>query len=123
MAVKPGAILPAHGIFVNSVFDAEAIGLAVSDASCVNTPSPVVIEGKWYSNYVNPNFVFIGVPILLLATVGSLMVDQEAIETLPEMYDGDVENLDLLVGMSSEKKTKEFVNRETTFIFFLIMTS
>ncbi|GJY43597.1 alpha-dioxygenase 1-like protein [Tanacetum coccineum] len=50
--------------------------------------------------------------------VGSLMVDQEAIETLLEMYDDDVENLDLLVGMSSEKKTKGFVNRETTFIFF-----
>ncbi|GKA53633.1 alpha-dioxygenase 1-like protein [Tanacetum coccineum] len=49
--------------------------------------------------------------------------DQEAIETLREVYDDDVEELDLLVGMAAEKKIKGFAISETAFIIFLSMAS
>ncbi|KAL8247144.1 hypothetical protein R6Q59_008360 [Mikania micrantha] len=49
--------------------------------------------------------------------------DQEAIDTLREVYDNDVEQLDLLVGMMAEKKIKGFAISETAFIIFLIMAS
>ncbi|PWA97030.1 peroxidase superfamily protein [Artemisia annua] len=49
--------------------------------------------------------------------------DQEAIKTLREVYDDDVEQLDLLVGMAAEKKIKGFAISETAFIIFLIMAT
>nr|XP_043631921.1 alpha-dioxygenase 1 [Erigeron canadensis] len=49
--------------------------------------------------------------------------DQEAIDMLREVYDDDVEQLDLLVGMAAEKKIKGFAISETAFIIFVIMAS
>ncbi|MCE0481658.1 Alpha-dioxygenase 1 [Datura stramonium] len=47
--------------------------------------------------------------------------DEEVIETLREVYGDNVEELDLLVGMSAEKKIKGFAISETAFFIFLIM--
>ncbi|KAF3649269.1 Alpha-dioxygenase 1 [Capsicum annuum] len=47
--------------------------------------------------------------------------DEEAIETLREVYDDDIEELDLLVGLMAEKKIKGFAISETAFIIFLVM--
>ena len=47
--------------------------------------------------------------------------DKEAIQVLEEVYDGDVEGLDLLVGLMAEKKIKGFAISETAFIIFLLM--
>nr|XP_043632449.1 alpha-dioxygenase 1-like [Erigeron canadensis] len=49
--------------------------------------------------------------------------DKEAIDTLREVYDDDVEQLDLLVGMAAEKKIKGFAISETAFTVFLSMAS
>ncbi|KAH7846780.1 hypothetical protein Vadar_018062 [Vaccinium darrowii] len=49
--------------------------------------------------------------------------DQEAIETLKDVYGDDVEELDLLVGLMAEKKIKGFAISETAFIIFLLMAS
>ena len=49
--------------------------------------------------------------------------DMEVIKTLHEVYGDDVEQLDLLVGMSAEKKIKGFAISETAFFIFLIMAS
>ncbi|GJQ98424.1 alpha-dioxygenase 1-like protein [Tanacetum coccineum] len=49
--------------------------------------------------------------------------DQEAIEALCEVYDDDVEQLDLFVGMAAEKKIKGFAISETAFVIFIIMAS
>ncbi|PHU27581.1 Alpha-dioxygenase 1 [Capsicum chinense] len=49
--------------------------------------------------------------------------DEEAIKMLREVYGDDVEELDLLVGMSAEKKIKGFAISETAFFIFLIMAS
>lgn len=49
--------------------------------------------------------------------------DKEAINTLREVYNDDVEQLDLLVGMAAEKKIKGFAISETAFIIFLSMAS
>lgn len=49
--------------------------------------------------------------------------DHEAIETLREVYDDDVEKLDLLVGLMAEKKIKGFAISETAFFIFIIMAS
>ncbi|KAI3520790.1 hypothetical protein L1887_10242 [Cichorium endivia] len=49
--------------------------------------------------------------------------DEEAIKTLREVYNDDVEQLDLLVGMAAEKKIKGFAISETAFIIFVIMAS
>ncbi|KAH0700697.1 hypothetical protein KY284_014912 [Solanum tuberosum] len=49
--------------------------------------------------------------------------DEEVIKTLHEVYGDDVEKLDLLVGMSAEKKIKGFAISETAFFIFLIMAS
>ncbi|GKB40960.1 alpha-dioxygenase 1-like protein, partial [Tanacetum coccineum] len=49
--------------------------------------------------------------------------DQEAIDTLREVYDNDVEKLDLLVGMAAEKKINGFAISETAFVIFIIMAS
>ncbi|KAI3722328.1 hypothetical protein L2E82_33361 [Cichorium intybus] len=49
--------------------------------------------------------------------------DEEAINTLREVYNDDVEQLDLLVGMAAEKKIKGFAISETAFIIFVIMAS
>ncbi|PWA91356.1 heme peroxidase [Artemisia annua] len=43
--------------------------------------------------------------------------------TLREVYDDDVEQLDLLVGMPAEKKIKGFAISETAFVIFIIMAS
>ncbi|KAK9061727.1 hypothetical protein SSX86_018910 [Deinandra increscens subsp. villosa] len=52
-----------------------------------------------------------------------LTEDKDAINTLREVYDDDVEQLDLLVGMMAEKKIKGFAISETAFIIFLTMAS
>ncbi|KAI3722332.1 hypothetical protein L2E82_33365 [Cichorium intybus] len=49
--------------------------------------------------------------------------DKEAIDTMREVYNDDVEQLDLLVGMAAEKKIKGFAISETAFIIFIIMAS
>ncbi|XP_006338535.1 alpha-dioxygenase 1-like [Solanum tuberosum] len=49
--------------------------------------------------------------------------DEEVIKTLDEVYGDDVEQLDLLVGMSAEKKIKGFAISETAFFIFLLMAS
>ncbi|XP_024973034.1 alpha-dioxygenase 1-like isoform X4 [Cynara cardunculus var. scolymus] len=49
--------------------------------------------------------------------------DKEAIDTLREVYNDDVEQLDLLVGMAAEKKIKGFAISETAFLIFIIMAS
>ncbi|XP_049346446.1 alpha-dioxygenase PIOX [Solanum verrucosum] len=49
--------------------------------------------------------------------------DEEVIKTLHEVYGDDVEQLDLLVGMSAEKKIKGFAISETAFFIFLLMAS
>ncbi|XP_052195219.1 alpha-dioxygenase PIOX [Diospyros lotus] len=49
--------------------------------------------------------------------------DKEAIETLKEVYNDDVEELDLLVGLMAEKKIKGFAISETAFVIFLLMAS
>ncbi|KAJ8546317.1 hypothetical protein K7X08_018900 [Anisodus acutangulus] len=49
--------------------------------------------------------------------------DEEVIKTLREVYSDDVEELDLLVGMSAEKKIKGFAISETAFFIFLLMAS
>ncbi|XP_055805773.1 alpha-dioxygenase PIOX-like [Solanum dulcamara] len=49
--------------------------------------------------------------------------DEQVIETLHQVYGDDVEQLDLLVGMSAEKKIKGFAISETAFFIFLIMAS
>ncbi|MCE0481659.1 Alpha-dioxygenase 1 [Datura stramonium] len=49
--------------------------------------------------------------------------DEEAIKMLREVYGDDVEELDLLVGMSAEKKIKGFAISETAFFIFLLMAS
>lgn len=52
-----------------------------------------------------------------------LTEDDEAIEVLDDVYDGDVEELDLLVGLMAEKKIKGFAISETAFYIFLIMAT
>ncbi|KAK4712543.1 hypothetical protein R3W88_007056 [Solanum pinnatisectum] len=50
--------------------------------------------------------------------------DEEVIKTLNEVYGhNNVEELDLLVGMSAEKKIKGFAISETAFFIFLLMAS
>ncbi|CAI9262943.1 unnamed protein product [Lactuca saligna] len=49
--------------------------------------------------------------------------DKEAINTLREVYNDDVEQLDMLVGMAAEKKIKGFAISETAFVIFIIMAS
>ncbi|XP_055806095.1 alpha-dioxygenase PIOX [Solanum dulcamara] len=49
--------------------------------------------------------------------------DEEVIKTLHLVYGDDVEQLDLLVGMSAEKKIKGFAISETAFFIFLLMAS
>lgn len=49
--------------------------------------------------------------------------DNEAIETLKDVYGDDVEELDLLVGLMAEKKITGFAISETAFVIFLLMAS
>lgn len=49
--------------------------------------------------------------------------DKEAIDMLREVYDNDVEQLDLMVGMAAEKKIKGFAISETAFVIFITMAS
>lgn len=49
--------------------------------------------------------------------------DEEALQTLREVYGEDVEKLDLLVGLMAEKKIKGFAISETAFFIFIIMAS
>ncbi|KAI3704774.1 hypothetical protein L1987_75003 [Smallanthus sonchifolius] len=49
--------------------------------------------------------------------------DKKAINALREVYDDNVEQLDLLVGMAAEKKIKGFAISETAFVIFIIMAS
>lgn len=49
--------------------------------------------------------------------------DGEAVRVLEEVYGHDVEELDLIVGLMAEKKTKGFAISQTAFVIFLIMAS
>ncbi|KAK4488486.1 hypothetical protein RD792_004250, partial [Penstemon davidsonii] len=49
--------------------------------------------------------------------------DNEAIETLREVYNDDVKELDILVGLMAEKKIKGFAISETAFVIFLLMAT
>ena len=49
--------------------------------------------------------------------------DKDTIKVLREVYDDDVEQLDILVGLMAEKKIKGFAISETAFVIFLIMAS
>lgn len=49
--------------------------------------------------------------------------DVEVIEALKEIYDNDVEKLDLIIGLHAEKKIKGFAISETAFFIFVIMAS
>ncbi|XP_059294867.1 alpha-dioxygenase 1-like [Lycium ferocissimum] len=49
--------------------------------------------------------------------------DEEAIKTLREVYDDNVQELDLLVGLMAEKKIKGFAISETAFFIFLVMAA
>ncbi|VVA96076.1 unnamed protein product [Arabis nemorensis] len=49
--------------------------------------------------------------------------DKEAIELLDDVYGGDVDELDLLVGLMAEKKIKGFAISETAFNIFLLMAT
>ncbi|XP_059310214.1 alpha-dioxygenase 1-like [Lycium ferocissimum] len=49
--------------------------------------------------------------------------NEEAIKTLREVYGDDVEELDLLVGITAEKKIKGFAISDTAFFIFLLMAS
>ena len=42
---------------------------------------------------------------------------------LREVYDDNVEELDILVGLMAEKKIKGFAISETAFVIFLVMAS
>ncbi|XP_022773705.1 alpha-dioxygenase 1 isoform X2 [Durio zibethinus] len=49
--------------------------------------------------------------------------NEEEIQSLREVYDDDVEELDLQVGLMAEKKIKGFAISETAFIIFLLMAT
>lgn len=49
--------------------------------------------------------------------------DEEVIEGLKEVYEDDVEKLDLIVGLHAEKKIEGFAISETAFFIFVIMAS
>ncbi|KAJ0237310.1 Alpha-dioxygenase 1 [Hirschfeldia incana] len=49
--------------------------------------------------------------------------DKEAIEVLEDVYDGNVDELDLLVGLMAEKKIKGFAISETAFNIFVLMAT
>ncbi|KAL2342362.1 hypothetical protein Fmac_003647 [Flemingia macrophylla] len=49
--------------------------------------------------------------------------DEETIEALKEVYEDDVEKLDLIVGLNAEKKIRGFAISETAFFIFLMMAS
>jgi alpha-dioxygenase len=52
-----------------------------------------------------------------------LTIDKETLATIRELYDDDVERLDLLVGLLVEKEIPGFAISETAFFIFLIMAS
>ncbi|KAL0731941.1 hypothetical protein Bca4012_028035 [Brassica carinata] len=54
---------------------------------------------------------------------GDLTDDKEAIEALDDVYGGNVDELDLLVGLMAEKKIKGFAISETAFNIFLLMAT
>ncbi|KAL0700612.1 hypothetical protein Bca4012_056734 [Brassica carinata] len=49
--------------------------------------------------------------------------DEEAIKVLKEVYGGDIDKLDLNVGLHAEKKIKGFAISETAFFIFLLVAS
>ncbi|KAL3629248.1 hypothetical protein CASFOL_026470 [Castilleja foliolosa] len=49
--------------------------------------------------------------------------DEEAIETMRNVYGDDVENLDIMVGLMAEKKINGFAISETAFVIFLLMAT
>lgn len=49
--------------------------------------------------------------------------DEEVIEALKEVYEDDIEKMDLIVGLHAEKKIKGFAISETSFFIFLMMAS
>lgn len=49
--------------------------------------------------------------------------DEEVIEALRDVYEDDVEKLDLIVGLHADKRIRGFAISETAFFIFLIMAS
>ncbi|KAH0919330.1 hypothetical protein HID58_026990 [Brassica napus] len=49
--------------------------------------------------------------------------DEEAIKVLKEVYEGDIDKLDLNVGLHAENKIKGFAISETAFFIFLLVAS
>lgn len=49
--------------------------------------------------------------------------DEKVIEALREIYDDDVEKLDLQIGLHAEKPIKGFAISETAFFIFLLIAS
>lgn len=64
-----------------------------------------------------------GLLLIPISKWEDLTDDQEAIQALDEVYGGDVEQLDVLVGLMAEKKIKGFAICETAFVIFLLMAS
>ncbi|XP_043687192.1 alpha-dioxygenase 1-like [Telopea speciosissima] len=64
-----------------------------------------------------------GVMLIPISKWEDLTDDAEAIQTLREVYDDDVEQLDLLVGLMAEKKIKGFAISETAFVIFIVMAT
>ncbi|KAB1211729.1 Alpha-dioxygenase 1 [Morella rubra] len=64
-----------------------------------------------------------GLLLIPISKWEDLTDDQEAIQALDEVYGGDVEQLDVLVGLMAEKKIKGFAISETAFVIFLLMAS
>lgn len=64
-----------------------------------------------------------GMLLIPISRWEDLTQDEEAIEILRGVYNDDVEELDLLVGLLAETKIKGFAISETAFIIFLIMAT
>jgi len=61
--------------------------------------------------------------MILISKWEDLTDDKEAIKVLEEVYGDDVEELDVQVGLMTEKKIKGFAISETASTIFLLMAS
>ncbi|KAH6774459.1 Peroxidase superfamily protein [Perilla frutescens var. hirtella] len=64
-----------------------------------------------------------GLLLIPISKWEDLTDDEEAIETLRDVYNDDVEEVDLMVGLLAEKKIAGFAISETAFIIFLLMAT
>jgi hypothetical protein len=58
-----------------------------------------------------------------LATFADLTDDTDLAAEISELYDGDVEKLDLMIGMFAEKRPSGFAFSDTAFRIFILMAS